>query len=406
METAEQKLIAFLPWLKLAQPVTIGDVQFIPFRVSDTQETGGFQGLGTPFVRILSSYVDIRNRPVESATVATISRRQPAWNLRDEDFGEVQEASSLLYLAAMATNEYFQQFGSYVNRTIFDLCWQRFTDPVGYITLTVRRRDGELTMAGYKHGKIKFTMPAHADSRDPAIVDGGLVEALNKALAGNSVLLRRLKPALSFLSLANTDSDVMGPPAEVILMGSAFEQFLEAYGARELSQKFGDLFHEFGSVTVGEALKVTPGIVVDPRYAEDQRNWFVDRKWMEEFYHLRSAYVHGDDLSTRTWGWIPLEHLVMAAFAFPLTVKLMLAQDGYYALSSTDKARCGGIDLLLASSQWAQSGGSNATVWQEKLLQSSRKLTVEEAVKAFKEMHPYQSSGSESPEAQEGDTNG
>jgi hypothetical protein len=80
----------------------------------------------------------------------------------------------------------------------------------------------------------------------------------------------------------------------------------------------------------------------------------------------------------------------MAAFAFPLAVKLILSQHGYYALSRTDKVRCGALDLLLGSTQWAYSAGTNATVWQEKLLESSRKLTVNEAVKAFEEMHPDQ----------------
>ncbi len=390
MRDAEQKLIAFLPWLKLDQNVTIGNLQFIPFRVGDTQESDELRGLTTPFVKILSSYVDIRNRAVERCTVVAMRLREPLWNLRDEDYAEVQEASSLLYLAAMATNEYLQQVRKYVNRTMLDLYWQRFIEPVDDMALTARRRDGQLMMTGYRHGDVKFTMPAHADSRDTAIVDGGLVEALNKARAGNSVLLRRLKPALSFLSLANTDSDVTGPPAEVILMGSAFEQFLEAYGARELSQKFADLFLTFGSVTVDEALKVRPGVVVDPKYAAAQKNWFVHRKWVEELYQLRNAYVHGEDLSTRMWGWIPLEHLVMAAFAFPLAVKLILSQHGYYALSRTDKVRCGALDPLLSSTQWAQSPASNTTVWQEKLLESSRKLTVNEAVKAFQEIHPDQ----------------
>ncbi len=390
MAAAEQKLIAFLPWLKLSQDVTIGNVQFIPFRLGDAQETDELRALATPFAKILSSYVDIRNRAVERCTVVAMSCRQPTWNLRYEDFGEVQEASSLLYLAAMATNEYFQQVANYVNRTMFDLYWQRFTEPVDYVTLTARRRDGQLMIGGYKHGEIKLTMPAQADLRDAAEVDNGLVEATNKALASNSVLLRRLKPALSFLSLANTDSDVTGPPAEVILMGSAFEQFLEAYGARKLSQKFGDLLLGFGSVTVDEAQKARPGMVVDPKYHAAQKNWFVHRKWMEEFYHLRNFYVHGEDLSARTWGWIPLEHLVMAAFAFPLAVKLLLSESGYHALSRGDKVRCGALDLLLGSTQWVQSAGSNATMWQEKLLESSRKLSVNEAVKAYRKMHPDQ----------------
>jgi hypothetical protein len=56
MGVAEQKLIAFLPWLKLGQDVTIGNVQFIPFRVGNTQESDALRALAAPFMKILSSY--------------------------------------------------------------------------------------------------------------------------------------------------------------------------------------------------------------------------------------------------------------------------------------------------------------------------------------------------------------
>lgn len=393
----ELRLIAFLPWLRLDQTVSMGDVQFIPFRVSDVHKDEALHGLTMQFVKILSSYVDIRNKPVDRCTVVAMNRRQPAWNLTDEDFEEVREAASLLYLAAMAANEYFQQIRPYANRTMFDLYWQRFTEPVDYISMTARRREGELLMGGHKHGEVKFTIPVHADSRDPVSLDVGLVEALNKVLTGSPDLSRRLRPAVAFLSLANTDSDVMPPSAEVILMGSAFEQFLEAHGARDLSEKFSDRFLSFGSVTVDEALKARSGIVVDRKYAAAQKNWFVHRKWMEEFYQLRNDYVHGKTLSARTWGWAPLEHLVMAAFAFPLTVKLILSRHGYYTLNRRDREHCGALDLLLGSTDWREFAGSGMTVWQEKLLESGRKLAVSEATRALEEIHSDRHSEPDTP---------
>jgi len=386
MEVAGQKLVAFQPWLRLEQPVSVGSVQFVPFQTGRSCEDGVIQGLAAPLEKILSSYVDLANRPVERCTVATISRRQPAWNLFDEDFEEVHEAASLLYLCAMATNEYFQQVRRYVNSTMFDLYLQRFTEPVRYVTITARRRDGELRIAGRKHGNIRFTVPPQADSRDAVPLDTGLVEALNKALTGNGQVMRRLKPALAFLSLATTDSDATRTPAEVILMAAAFEQLLNAHKARDLSQKLGDLFQSFGSVTVGNVLTARPGIAVDRRYATAQGTWFAHRKWIEEFYQLRNAYVHGESLSARTWGWTPFEHLVMAAFVFPLTVKLILLQQGCYILSRTGRVHCGALDLLLGSTQWGgESAGSGATVWEEKLRESRSKIRVADALSVLGE---------------------
>jgi hypothetical protein len=159
---------------------------------------------------------------------------------------------------------------------------------------------------------------------------------------------------------------------------------LEGYGARVLSQKFGDLFGPFGSVTVDQALSSRSGIVLDQNYASDQRGWFVHRKWIEELYHLRNAYVHGGLPTNRTWGWLRLEHLVVAAFAFPLAVKLSLEREGRYALTREDRVRCNALDLLLAKTDWRGSQGSNLTVWQEQLNEARHMVTVHKAVAAYR----------------------
>lgn len=382
MEIPQHKTVAFLPWLKLAKAVTIGKTRFVPFRVP----TGSpeLPDLAPSFTKILSSYVDLWNRPLETCTVATLDYRQPAWNVRSEDFERVSEDTSMLYLASMAANEYFQAVGHYVNRTMFNLYWQRFSEPVEYMTVTVRRRDGEQLLGGAKHGEAKLLMPAYAQAIDPAAMDDGFAEGLNKALAANSKLVHRLKPALAFLSLANTDSDEMGAPAEVILMASAFEQLLDVNrGAREAAQRFSELFHQFGGVTVDECLTTRRGILLNPKYATAQKKWFAHKKWMEELYDLRSYYVHGNDLTDRTWGWIPLEHLVMAAFAFPLAVKLALLQQGHYTLSREDQKRCWAMDLVLTAVGWPGSRDSSLTVWQEKLLASGREPLIRAAVEAL-----------------------
>lgn len=245
---------------------------------------------------------------------------------------------------------------------------------------------GELLIAGYKHGQVKFTVPIQADSRDPISPDLGFLQALQVAEAAGSDTTRRLRAALSFFSLASTDSDVMLPEAEVILMASTFEQLLEGYGARNLSQKFGDLLNPFGSVTVAQALCSRVGIVVDAKYASAQKSWFVHRKWIEELYNLRNAYAHGTALSARTWGWLRPEHLVIAAFALPLTVKLCLKQEGHYALTEEDEVRCHALDLLLAKTDWREFQQSNLTVWQEQLQAAARKVRLARAMAALKEL--------------------
>jgi hypothetical protein len=53
--------------------------------------------------------------------------------------------------------------------------------------------------------------------------------------------------------------------------------------------------------------------------------------------------------------------LVIAAFAYPLTVKLRLAEDGFYALSDRELGACEAIDQLLDGS-WG-SGWKKPAEW-------------------------------------------
>jgi hypothetical protein len=83
--------------------------------------------------------------------------------------------------------------------------------------------------------------------REAASVDGGLLAALDAAHAAGSVMVERLRTALPFVELANTDDEFMTEHAEAILMGSAFEQLLTGdASAYRLGAKFGELFGQFG----------------------------------------------------------------------------------------------------------------------------------------------------------------
>jgi hypothetical protein len=175
-----------------------------------------------------------------------------------------------------------------------------------HIAVSSRRRDGWTTAGGYKHGEFAFNVPPQVSLRDTATVDERLLAGLDASNARGTAAIDRLGTALPFVSLANTDDDMMTPEAEVILLGSAFDQLLPGHSsARALAERFGALFGQFGSVTVAEALVQRPGIQLDPNrvYAAAQLQWWVHRKWMEELYFVRSKAVHHGRHDMRTWGW-------------------------------------------------------------------------------------------------------
>ncbi len=391
MHTSNERLVAFLPWLKLREAVPVGDaIRFVPFVPGDVQVGDELRDLVPSLTKIASSYVDLRGRPIERCTVTIVNQRIPPWNLAREDFEAVRWATSLLYLAASATNDYFQMIPRYVNRTMFELYWQRFIEPVNFVTLTARRRNGSLPIGGFRHGEIKVTVPVQSDSLDLVCIDTGFLRAISQAGLAGAKSVHRLKPALSFFSLATTDSDVMLPEAEAILLASAFETLLGCKGAYMLGKGFGELFRDYGGVIVDNALSNRPGIRIDREHEKDQRGWFVHRKWAEELHHLRSKYVHGEPLSCRQWGWQPAEHLVIGAFAFPLAVKAILREEGHYTLTRKDEVCCCALDLILAKTGWDKDNGTNLTVWQATVNEAKRKSRVAKAVRALEQEHSAQ----------------
>ena len=315
-----------------------------------------FRGAVKPLSKILSSYRDRKGKPLMNCVVATVPGR--GWSLAEDDLETVRWAASLLFLASWATNEYFPRFGGrYVNSEAFRFFGQRFSGqmPV-YIALVSRRRDGSKWDGGYKHGEVNFSIPNQCSTREAAAIDEGFLAALDAANAAKSDTTERLRIAMMFVQRANADDDAMTLTGEALLMGSAFEQLFggpsSSYG---LGKRFGELFGEFGSVTVAEAREARPGIDIDttkPEYAAAQPKWWVHRKWLEELYDVRSKATHKGHHADRPWGWRLDEHLFMAAFVFPLTVKILLAREGHYALTDDDRDRLMAVDKLLATAGW------------------------------------------------------
>ncbi len=371
------KLVGFMPWLQLEKPVRVAGFSFVPFTVSGAI-SDGLEGLKDIFPAILSNYVDQMEPQSNCIVVIDETAQNPneAWNISVARIEAAHSASSLLFLATWSKNEYFTPIGSYVNDVDFQLYFQRFVGSVDRISFHRRKRDGSVFSAGQKQGSIHFTKPlsGSGSSLNRIKVDLGFLQGLSTASLAGSSVVSALKVVLPFVRLANTDSDLMNNDAEVALLAFAFEQYFQANTARDLATKFDDLLILQSKTTVQTAKDRRPDIYPDPPYTNAQLNWPVAKMWMNEFHQYRSTIVHGQGSSNRTWGWNPLEHLVMAALTFPLIVKLDLAKEGHYSLTLDDKADCQSVDLLLSQSNWSTfTGSSTNTKWQN-ILCGERRL--------------------------------
>ena len=359
--------VIFLPFLRLRKGLTVAGMEFLPLIDADGRMPAALESAGAPLSTILKGYDDPQGRAFTNCVVAVIPGR--GWDLRAADIADVRWAASLLFLASWARNEYYPPFGgAYVNSIPFRPVAQMFTgDTPTAITVVARRRDGSSQTAGYAHGRYRFTLPPQCSVADPVDVDEAFLAGLDSAVRGNSPLVERLRSALPYVGLANTDDYLMEQLAEAILMGSAFEQTLKGDGtAYKLGRKFGELFQACGSVTVENARAARPGIEIDtstPEIAAAQPRWWVHRKWMEELYDVRSKAVHRGTNRGRTWGWEISEHLVMAASVYPLVVKMLLQAGGHYTLIEADRKRCRAVDQLLLATRWHERDARQNSVW-------------------------------------------
>jgi len=391
--------IAFFPWLLLREPITLAPLTFLVFKDERQNVFAPLVGLAESLSIILRGYVDMHGEPIDNCVVVTHSGRNPVWDLEDDDHKLVSRCARILALSAISKNDYNTNIGQYANSTTFQFFRQRFTEPVTYIAFVVRRRDGSTTDAGYRHGEIKFSVPPQSKSLQETSIDADFAVAIDRAVAANSPAARRLVPTLSFFNLANTDSDVMDMDAEIILLGSAFEQVLDAYGARRLNEAVGELLRPYAGVTVEQALPARPGIVVEAQYEAAQRGWPLHRKWSQELYELRNNYAHGLDYGSRTWGWEPLEHLVMATFVFPLLVKLPSPRRA----TTRSRTMMTASSPLLTSCSEQRSGPQrvpekSATFWQDVLFKTKSDRSLNRAITEYVEEQKRKETGLDTPQ--------
>jgi hypothetical protein len=144
-----------------------------------------------------------------------------------------------------------------------------------------------------------------------------------------------------------------------MLSAIAFERLLEPVkgSAQAVASAFADHWAPFSRIQIANAKRVRS----DDKFISDQQDWPLHRKWMKELYEARSAAAHRGTRSEFSRNWSAWQHLVIAAFAYPLTVKLRLAEDGFYALNDRELGACEAIDQLLDSS-WG-SGWKKPPEW-------------------------------------------
>lgn len=371
--------LQFMPWCPIDRTYSAGEITLIRFRQDEA-----IAELDEPTVKVAwtisSSYRDIEGRPVRNAALVRYEARPLLADLTDQELEITRDCLAIACFCGLANREYFNPLGPYCNADCFNLYGQKFKNNLEFIAVATRRREGRTYDARPLAG-IVFSVPAHVAPIPKVSLDAELLKSLvafrQEQLDGK---WPRWQNAIACYNGANTDNDVVRYQVEWGLMAAAFEHLLEAKSDYEdVAQKFTEVVAPSAPLLARDA----------KRRAEGWRD--PDRpmryEWMKEFYRIRGDFAHGR-LRTRQPGvWEPLEHLVLAAVAFPLVVRCLLKKERKYELSRPDLAELEAFEKL-ADERFleppAGQKGSLDSVWSRLRGEAGRVVDVRKAVEELK----------------------
>jgi hypothetical protein len=351
--------IIFIPWVTLPSSVRIGRFQFCPLRVNDVSAVID-QDMVATVESALKCYVQKNGKPIESCTIILRIHHRQAWNIPREHWKYANSAAKTLALACLSEQRFFEgHFSPHMNATMFHPIGQGVTVGSDQIAPYYPRRGGGLQIGGLRFKDIVFQRPSQVEGTECGIINDRLLKALKTARRFGTPNAQAIDSSLEVFLLAHSETPELDLESCVMLSAMAFERLLQPSksGAQAVASAFADYWSPFSRITIADAKRVRP----DEQYSSDQQDWPLHRKWMKELYEVRSAAAHRGTRVQFSQNWSAWQHLVIVAFAYPLTVKLMLAEDGFYAPSYRELGACEAIDQLL-DSHWG-SGWKKDAEW-------------------------------------------
>ena len=344
--TDQHGVIAFLPWLKLPHPVDVGAVRFHPVDLKCMAIPGG-DAINTQFPRVLSSYRDRKGDPIQSCTIALFPLEQRQWHIDQERHSDVLTASRILAISALSEQRFYDQLAPTMNSTMFHVVLQGIEIGSDSLALPIRRRGLSSRTGGLTYDRVVFQQPLQIDyTKIENDFPVRILHALEDARSNQSTAWQAIEASLGFFLRGHADDQDLTNDECVLLSVIAFERLLlqpSKSGALKFAEAFTDLWISFSS----KPLKDATHLKTDPPFSEPQKTWPIHKKWAKEFYETRSSVAHQGPHEKRSINWLPEQHLVVAAFLYPLIIKIKLASEERYVLSETEAGKCDALDFLL-----------------------------------------------------------
>lgn len=318
-------MLPIMPWCRIDRPYKVGDLTITPYhgRLDAVDDAVQRQ-----LARVLATYLDIQGRPVDHAAVVRYAHRPFGTDLAPEEIESTYDWIQLTCFSGLAGRQFFTPEAP-CNSDVFLLCMQRLEDP-DFVALRTRRREGS-TWSAWPLDSIVISVPAHVSPVRLVCLDQPLLDSLVAFARSGRLEWGRWQHALSCFNQGNTDSDAIRYQVEWGLLCSAFERLLDAAADYDdVASKFAKAMRPSKPLLTGGARRR-----ID-RWKDPSLP--VRLEWLKEFYRVRGDFSHGRLTTQQPMAWNLLEHLMLAAIAFPLLVRSLLQDAGIYGLTRDDVA--------------------------------------------------------------------
>jgi hypothetical protein len=331
-------ILQLLPWCSIDRDYDLGEIRLL--RVTRRSVITGLAPDEDQLVkRFLASYRSLDGDPVDPCAIVGFGSGNPGRDLSDAELSECAETLQILTFCSLAARRFFRQ--PYSNTACFIRYVQKFQDDRG-IAIHSRRRDGG-TLDGRILPQTVFGIPPQAAAVHELAIDETLFGSLMSFRDHvNASEWTRWQNAIDCFNFANTDDSSIPIHVEWVMTAAAFQRLLSARSdADAVASAFEPLLQPETSMLAGSATHRSFG----PNSASRS----LRAVWAREFYELRGEYAHGRLTTNRQHAWEAFEHLLIAAIAFPLVAKALLAQASLYTLTSEDYAQIDAFEPLLDS---------------------------------------------------------
>lgn len=303
--------VSFLPWAGLDTGQRIGGVDMWRVCEAELDRRVSDASVREHLKRYFKCYVTPFGKPADSIIVCELESRDFSV-LADTDLVRIRRAADALYFVATSTQTWWSIGGGHQspspNAEQFQLVHQNFRPGSDYIAI----ESGNVLNGGVRIDTVRFTRPWHVGvwHLQP---NKHVLAAVDRLLDPDfdATTRERFTRCFEWFRLAHAGADEVSPFSRVVMMATAFEVLLQV-PRNGKTQFFAEAIDErlLQSGHTKTAVKMWPG-------AKRTTDLAPMGIWARDFYDLRSAIVHGDDIEPERLRFLSpvrrdLTHLMVA----------------------------------------------------------------------------------------------